>query len=590
MGQGEAPLNMRSLWQELLSASLPKTLLSDLKFAVFGLGDSHYREYNYAARKLHARLSNLGGESVLRLGLGDDQHDFGFEQELDPWVEDLWTALGEFCPPQSLESNAGANSVGLELRYKVDELGEIGSRLEDSPWPLDAGNFEADVVANSRLCTDAHAEEHQDVLNIRFRPPTGIAFSAGDVAVIWPRADPDLVRRFVVETLERSLQEYVQIRPLSSHGGEDVSCPFPDRPLSLEEIFSSYVDLSALPTRHFLHVLSLYTDHELHKGKLQELASRTLEAKDALYEYCKRERRSAAEVMWDFWTARPPLPELLSCLPLLRPRRYSIASCPGWYSPSASPAVAARFWRKYQRACGPAWRPQLEGDAASSSCMAAMSQAGSENLTDFDLCVAVVEYTTRTNRQCKGLCSSFLKDSRVGEKVRCSLERGSLWLPPQNVPLILVCPGTGLSPCRSLVQQRHLQILSSGSSNQDRFAAGMKDLMFLGFRHKDGDFLYGDEWGSFGDWLAVKTAFSRDHEDKKVYVQDDIEEHGAHVVRLLDAGAVIFVCGRSHPMPSQVFDSFVEVLGTHAGMKPDAAAERLRKMQRTQRYICDTWG
>ncbi|CAE8682534.1 unnamed protein product [Polarella glacialis] len=421
--------------------------------------------------KLHARLSNLGGESVLRLGCGGE-------------------------------------------------------------------------LQTLHLSTDAHAEEHQDVLNIRFRPPTGIAFAAGDVAVIWPRADPDLVRRFVVETLERSLQEYVQIRPLSSHGGEDVSCPFPDRPLSLEEIFSSYVDLSALPTRHFFHVLSLYTDHELHKGKLQELASRTLEAKDALYEYCKRERRSAAEVMWDFWTARPPLPELLSCLPLLRPRRYSIASCPGWYSPSASPAVAARFWRKYQRACGPAWRPQLEGDAASSSCMAAMSQAGSENLTDFDLCVAVVEYTTRTNRQCKGLCSSFLKDSRVGEKVRCSLERGSLWLPPQNVPLILVCPGTGLSPCRSLVQQRHLQILSSGSSNQDRFAAGMKDLMFLGFRHKDGDFLYGDEWGSFGDWLAVKTAFSRDHEDKKVYVQDDIEEHGAHVVRLLDAGAVIFVCGR----------------------------------------------
>lgn len=33
--------------------------------------------------------------------------------------------------------------------------------------------------------------------------------------------------------------------------------------------------------------------------------------------------------MWDFWTARPPLNALLSVLPLLRPRRYSIASSPG---------------------------------------------------------------------------------------------------------------------------------------------------------------------------------------------------------------------------------------------------------------------
>ena len=31
------------------------------------------------ARKLHARLENLGAKSFHRLGLGDDQHDFGAE-------------------------------------------------------------------------------------------------------------------------------------------------------------------------------------------------------------------------------------------------------------------------------------------------------------------------------------------------------------------------------------------------------------------------------------------------------------------------------------------------------------------------------
>lgn len=82
---------------------------------------------------------------------------------------------------------------------------------------------------------------------------------------------------------------------------------FPDEPLTLEQVFSTYVDIMAVPPRHFFHILSLHTDDAQHKRKLAEFASKTLEAKDALYEYCKREKRSVAEVMWDFWTARPPL-------------------------------------------------------------------------------------------------------------------------------------------------------------------------------------------------------------------------------------------------------------------------------------------
>merc|ERR1719251_563669 len=109
---------------------------------------------------------------------------------------------------------------------------------------------------------------------------------------------------------------------------------FPEGPITLEEVFTDHIDIGAVPSRYFFHVLSQHTDHELHKQKLSEFASRSLEAKDALYEYCKREKRSAAEVMWDFWTARPPLADLLGALPLMRPRRYSIASCPGWYCPS----------------------------------------------------------------------------------------------------------------------------------------------------------------------------------------------------------------------------------------------------------------
>lgn len=56
---------------------------------------------------------------------------------------------------------------------------------------------------------------------------------------------------------------------------------------------------------------------------------------------------------------------------------------------------------------------------------------------------------------------------------------------------------------------------------------GLQDLIFLGFRHQDGDFLYGSEWSTFQSWLSVHVAFSRDHEDKKVHPkhQDSIKIH-----------------------------------------------------------------
>merc|ERR1712146_472557 len=129
-------------------------------------------------------------------------------------------------------------------------------------------------------------------------------------------------------------------------------------------------------------------------------------------------------------------------------------------------------------------------------------------------------------RECEGLCSCFLKRSKPhASPMRCSLERGTLSLPPLNVPLILVCPGTGLSPCRALVQERHLEVLCASTEARRRFSTGLRDLMFLGFRHRSGDFLYEEEWPSFSDWLAVHSAFSRDDPDRKVYVQDMIEEN-----------------------------------------------------------------
>lgn len=45
---------------------LPADSLEGMRFAVFGLGDSGYAKYNAAARKLHARLLQLGAKELVR--------------------------------------------------------------------------------------------------------------------------------------------------------------------------------------------------------------------------------------------------------------------------------------------------------------------------------------------------------------------------------------------------------------------------------------------------------------------------------------------------------------------------------------------
>jgi sulfite reductase alpha subunit-like flavoprotein len=49
-GDGEVPSSMKSFWNFLLRKSLPTNSLINLKYGIFGLGDSGYDKFNAAAR------------------------------------------------------------------------------------------------------------------------------------------------------------------------------------------------------------------------------------------------------------------------------------------------------------------------------------------------------------------------------------------------------------------------------------------------------------------------------------------------------------------------------------------------------------
>ena len=145
-GEGEAPQTMLNAWQFLLRKDLPPNSLKNLNFSVFGLGDSSYALFNAMAKKLTQRLLDLGATLFHKVGLGDYQHDFGYEGEFDPWLEALWPNLRHLLPPvhpMLLEASQDQKDQLLEPVYKVEivdknSLKPITSTLKYLSKPLGA--------------------------------------------------------------------------------------------------------------------------------------------------------------------------------------------------------------------------------------------------------------------------------------------------------------------------------------------------------------------------------------------------------------------------------------------------------------------
>lgn len=68
------------------------------------------------------------------------------------------------------------------------------------------------------------------------------------------------------------------------------------------------------PTRYLFKLMSYFTEDELHKEKLLEIASK--EGKEEYYNYVVKEKRNVYEILFDFGTVNIPLEYLVEGLSL----------------------------------------------------------------------------------------------------------------------------------------------------------------------------------------------------------------------------------------------------------------------------------
>ncbi|KAL2852962.1 hypothetical protein BJY01DRAFT_232449 [Aspergillus pseudoustus] len=556
-GQGDLPANARKFWRSLLLKKLPPTFLSGVRFTWFGLGDSSYPKFNWAARKLCKRLLQLGADEIYPGGEADHQHPEGY----DPIPEDVQ------LPPKwvlKIRDQGTLPSVGAVAAYsKESENGPIKSDFPDS-YCLDIDqrplhdSLTATLVQNERVTPQTH---WQDVRQLSLTVPDKVSYAPGDVIAITPKNTAEDVQSLIeMMGWQDQADQLVSLVPRDSSRSAD-ELPIPpihnleSHPkLTLRELLINYLDIRAIPRRSFFSAIAHYTSYEMHKERLLEFTNP--EYLDEFWDYTTRPRRSILEVLHEFDTVKIPWQHATSAFPILRGRQFSIAS-------------------------GGELKRTPEGGAR------------------FELLIAIVKYRTVIKKIREGVCTKYIANLRPGSILKVQLQRGGLNSSVGQLvgPTMLIGPGTGVAPLRSMLWEKAAIVKSYQEENPGVEPPIEPTILLYGGRNRASDYFFEEEWRQLSGLvkLQVLTAFSRDQQ-KKIYVQDVIKEHARLVFRLLhDKGGAVFVCGSSGRMPQAVREALTEAFqyGGDAESQQFSrreAEEYLVGMEKTGRYKQETCG
>ncbi|CAK5008689.1 unnamed protein product [Meloidogyne enterolobii] len=299
--------------------------------------------------------------------------------------------------------------------------------------------------------------------------------------------------------------------------------------LTLSALFQYYFDLQCIPKRSFIKKFASIAEDELEKERLLELCSP--EGIDDYYEYCIYSKRSICEFLRDFpqTSALLTIGHFLDFFPIIRSRAFSIASSP------------------------------------------------SGHLNEIQILVAKVKYNIRRIKTPRfGLCSNFLCSTNPGHQVYARISPGIFKYDKEQVtPYILIGPGTGVAPFRSMIVE-------------NEFNRKCPITLFFGCRNEAMDFYFKDEWSNYKN-LNLFTAFSRDQEEK-IYVQHKISENPKELWNLINCGgAKIFIAGSAGDMPKQVINSFKQVFIQEGKMSAEEADKFVELMEKKKLIQYETW-
>ena len=308
-----------------------------------------------------------------------------------------------------------------------------------------------------------------------------------------------------------------------------------DQPVLAGELLASFVELGLPAMRQQIEQLAVATSDPAEKQALTKLA----EDEENYTKEILDKRVSLLDLLEQHPSCNLPFIAMLQMLPPMRPRQYSISSSPMWSAGHCTITFAV--------VSGPAWSGQGTYHGVASTYLAQASPG---------MKIAV---TTRPSQ-----AVFHLPDSLA-------------------TPIIMVAAGSGLAPFRGFIQERAIRSAEGAQLGEA--------LLFFGCDHPDVDFLYREElkeWEEAGI-VRLLPAFAKAPEGDVVYVQDRLWKERAEVMKLVDQGGRIYVCGDGKHMAPAVRETLGRIYQEHSQCSQERVEAWLGELEKSFRYSQDVF-
>jgi homodimeric pyruvate:ferredoxin (flavodoxin) oxidoreductase len=517
-GEGDMPGNSTGFWEAVNAPDIDPGCLQGLQFSCFGLGDRGYKHFNQAAKDVAKRMVELGAVQTQDVGMGDDQDPDKYETAWEEWYPD-WVKI----------NNAPAAKDEHLIPEPLFELEEMPAGSYDYQTVKPPGTTRMMMNLNSRITP---RDYDRDIRHLQFDlGDTKFSYLLGDALAIYPHNNPELVESF----LEFYKLDGDALFQVSATGEVDKRRQASyRRPLTTRQIFTEVVDLFGRPTKSFYKELAKFAVDPAEKAEIDMLISDTDEGK-AIYLTMVEETYTFADVLRKFRSAKVPMEHILTLVPCIKPRLYTIASSQRWHN----------------------------------------------NMVE--LMIVINDWTTPSGKFQVGTSTDYIHrlehDGDKPYEIWCGLTSGSFNFPvDRTTPMVMTGLGTGLAPFRAFAQEWEFW------NTQGQKTGNM--WLFYGCRHKAKDYCFADEledWEKRGLITHLRPAFSRDQKEK-IYVQTRMNEVPEDLYgELVTKKGYFYLCGQAGQLEVDVQNAIKKAIKHGGGTDEEVEAE-FAKMVDEGRY------
>nr|QJF53971.1 Nitric oxide synthase [Sinohyriopsis cumingii] len=526
--------------------------LRNTRYSVFGLGSRAYPNFCAFAHYLDTTLHALSAERILKMGEGDEL--CGQKESFKIWAENVFkAACGAFCvgDEMTIRDAVGAFSQ-TDLTWSPGKFRLTPSK-DISPDICEAlSNLHGKTVVPCRLIESKQLqslESSRQTLLVRLGTQGAfeLLYSPGDHLAVFPENSPSLVDKILAclhnsPPVDQDVKIEMQSERTTPLGNVRTWERFPRFPVcTLRTALCRYLDITTPPSQSFLKILATQATNASERKAMENLADNIKEYEDWRHDKFP----NLLEVMEQFPSLNIPASLILTQLPVLQQRYYSISSSPAVY-PGEIHATVAVVKHRTQGGMGPLH---------------------------------------------EGVSSSWLNRITSGTIVPCFVRTApSFHLPKDNtLPLIMVGPGTGIAPFRGFWQQRKIdRQMSPVPHSQGKSRSGWGSMyLYFGCRRSLVDDIYRMELQAAkkeGVLTNVYTAFSREPDKPKMYVQDYLLQNSTEIYNnILREGGHFYVCGDAK-MATDVTSTLEKILQKEGNISAQDAKNLLMTLRDSNQF------